>query len=59
VVPDFILDSLRFQKGLPEANRNGEIRSAELTHHGKVNAHHFASLLKSGPPEPPEVVWAS
>src|SRR5216683_1693165 len=39
---------LRFEKRLPITNRNGEIRSAELTHHGKVNSYNFAFIIEEG-----------
>jgi hypothetical protein len=38
-------DGLTFQKGLPVAHRNGEIRSAELTHHREVNSYYFTAVL--------------
>jgi hypothetical protein len=37
---------LRFQKRFPEANRNGEIRPAELTHHGELNSYNFAFIIE-------------
>src|ERR1700757_5002102 len=34
------------KKRLPVANRNGEVRAAELPHHGKINSDHFALVIE-------------
>jgi len=37
---------LWFQKRFPIADRNGEIRSAELAHHGEVNSYNLALVIE-------------
>ena len=41
------------------SGRNSEIRAAEVLDHREVDSDHFPFAVKSGPPEPPDVVAAS